>query len=175
MGNSNSTGPRCPSLQSLDTRRLELRAHTSRRKPLPDIPTNKNDARYFYLLRLPLNASKPKQVLDATVRLEGIAQFYLNKWENINVLHYADQGHLVFRVPFQWLEDNALFCDEALLLESGICHMPDSAPPLFVAALEVPRTYRITSSRPLQNEATRLMSNDEVGRELNNARLHNGS
>ena len=88
-----------------------------------------------------------------------VAWFYLNEREGKHVLQFASEDELVFRVPFAWLEYNALFCIE---------QPPRSSKdrgyiaPRLVMDMRMPLEYRITTSAPLNNEESRVMDNDEV-------------
>ena len=76
-------------------------------------------------------------------------------------LQFANEDELVYRIPGEWLEYNALFCSEQPP-RSNKTH-PDYAPPRMVLDMKIPTAYRITSNKELRNEKNRLMSRHEVG------------
>ena len=90
----------------------------------------------------------------------SLAWFYMNRRSEGTALEYAKPWELVFRVPREWLVHNALSCSEQPPRDDH--SRPGYAGSRFVTALRVPLEYRITSTAPLRNEASRAMSFQEV-------------
>ncbi len=76
-------------------------------------------------------------------------------------LQFANENELVYRIPGEWLEYNALFCSEQPPRSNKTD--PGYEPPLMVLDMKIPTAYRITSNKELRNEKNRLMSRHEVG------------
>ena len=106
-----------------------------------------------------------KHDMDMRTRLThgsvgSLAWFYINRRSEGTALEYAEPRELVFRVPREWLVHNALSCSEQPPRDDH--SPPDYVGGRFVTALRVPLEYRILSTAPLRNEASRAMSLQEV-------------
>ena len=95
----------------------------------------------------------------------SVSWYYLDTTinrESIRML--ASDDELVFRVPEDWLRENALSCLEWTLNDNR--RSQDGAnlrPPwAFLTSLVVPLEYRILSSSPLDDEGARALSNVDV-------------
>lgn len=118
-----------------------------------------------------LNVDERLRAISGRVK-GAVSWYYLNLFSQQNIVTYASEGELVFRVPMDWLRLNALSCVEKHVgnNESYARQRPFWAW-AFLTDLVVPLEYRIVQNVELQNEKLRAMSNPEVAQFVFNAHV----
>ena len=106
----------------------------------------------------------PHQKADGRELKDLVSWYYLGNYNRSNILDFASDDELVFRVPVSWLIQHAVSSVENPTFTNEDVSFERFAPWAFLTTQIVPIDYRIFDPRPLTNEETRVMSNTEVGK-----------
>ena len=137
---------------------IEKQIYKMRGQPYPS--KFRKDGMHRSVVSFLKSSFHPQKGADSTTYKSMLAWYYLNNYQGSNVLSFANENELVFRVPESWLIENALSCLEHVPMMSDTKNT--IAPFAFLTALVVPLEHRIVDPTPLTGENTRVMSTLEV-------------
>ena len=154
-----------------DEKELRLMQEIRKKQGLPWEGLYREDGIHRNLAEFLEMTFDPDRGADRGSMKSLVAWYYLNTYNREPILALASEDELVFRVPLAWLERNVLACTEYsphVDTSSSTSFLPFA----FVTPLVVPLEYRITDPQPLENEAERALSREEITDFVYTAHVH---